>query len=239
MPSGGPTALVGTAWQWQQTLMGNDDRFGPTDPGSYTLEFESGGTVAIHADCNRVAGRYAAEGAVLTIELGPSTMAACPDGSLGDRFVANLGAVSSFVFDGDDLVIALRYDSGTMRFAAASDSLPGSSWTVIGYNNGRGGVVSVLTGTEASVAFGPEGTLTGSTGCNGFSASYRTEGDGSITIGPAMATRMACDQPGGIMDQEQEFLAALGTAATFRITGARMEVRTAEGSIAATFQRHR
>ena len=30
-----------------------------------------------------------------------------------------------------------------------------------------------------------------------------------ITIGPAMTTRMHCEEPDGIMDQEQEFLQAL------------------------------
>ncbi len=38
------------------------------------------------------------------------------------------------------------------------------------------------------------------------------------------------------MEQEQEYLAALGTANTYRMTGDRMEMRTVEGLIVATFE---
>ncbi len=51
-----------------------------------------------------------------------------------------------------------------------------------------------------------------------------------------IATRRFCAEPEGIMEQEQEYLTALGTAATYRMTGDRMEMRTAEGSIVATFE---
>ena len=57
----------------------------------------------------------------------------------------------------------------------------------------------------------------------------------NIQIGPAATTRMACSEPEGVMEQEAQYLAALETAATYRIDGPNMEMRTAEGSIAATF----
>ena len=41
-----------------------------------------------------------------------------------------------------------------------------------------------------------------------INAPYEIMGD-QITIGPAMTTRMHCEEPDGIMDQEQEFLQAL------------------------------
>ena len=40
---------------------------------------------------------------------------------------------------------------------------------------------------------------------------------------------MACPEPEGIMEQEQQYLAALETAATYKITGLDMEMRTSEG----------
>jgi heat shock protein HslJ len=235
---GGAQELTGTIWMWVETLMSNDDRFAPEDPGNYTLEFRPDGTVAVQADCNRVAGGYNLDENRLTIEPGPSTMAACPEGSLGDRFVLGLEAVQGILFHEGELILTLMYDSGTMRFSPQRDGLPGTSWTVIGYNNGRGGVVSTIIGTELSAAFGPDGTLTGFAGCNRFSGGYELDGS-RITIGPTASTRMACDLPEGVMDQEVEYLTALGTAATFQITGARMEMRTSEGSIAATFERAR
>jgi heat shock protein HslJ len=43
---------------------------------------------------------------------------------------------------------------------------------------------------------------------------------------------MYCAEPEGIMDQEAQFLAALKSAATFRIDGNTLEMRSAAGAIA-------
>lgn len=228
--------LTGTVWQWQQTLMNNGDEFVPANPANYTIVFKADGTVAVQADCNQVSGTYTLNDSQITIELGPSTMAACPEGSLGDQFVSNLSGANIFFFDGDNLMIDLMFDSGTKRFSPQSNELVGTDWTVIGYNNGRGGVVSVIIGTELTAAFGADGTVSGSAGCNNYSAGFETDGN-AFTIGLPISNMMACDQPEGIMEQEQEFLAALPTAATYQITGNRLEMRTAEGSIVATFER--
>ncbi len=47
---------------------------------------------------------------------------------------------------------------------------------------------------------------------------------------------MACAEPEGIMEQEQEFLAALATAATYRIQGNMLEMRTADDALAMMMQ---
>jgi heat shock protein HslJ len=48
---------------------------------------------------------------------------------------------------------------------------------------------------------------------------------------------MACLEPEGVMDQEQEYLAALEIADTYKIEGLTMEMRTADGALVASFQR--
>ena len=79
--------------------------------------------------------------------------------------------------------------------------------------------------------------LTGSAGCNNYNASYETSGDNNISIGPAATTRKFCAEPEGTMDQEQQYLAALQTAATYKIELDRLELRTAEGALVADFAR--
>jgi heat shock protein HslJ len=123
---GRPPDLIGTIWEWRQTLMGNDDRFVPDHPSDYTLRLSPDGTLSVQADCNRVGGTYRVDGNHLTVQLGPSTMAACPEGSLGNRFVNNLAGANSFFFDEDDLLIDLVYDSGTMRFSPQGGDPTGS-----------------------------------------------------------------------------------------------------------------
>jgi len=51
--------------------------------------------------------------------------------------------------------------------------------------------------------------------------------DGGSPVGGSQA---GCQEPEGIMEQEQQYLAALETAATYNITGLTMEMRTSEGS---------
>jgi heat shock protein HslJ len=77
--------------------------------------------------------------------------------------------------------------------------------------------------------------LSGSAGCNNYNATYEVDGD-NISIGPAAATRMFCPEPDGIIEQEVQYLAALETASTYLIEVDKMEMRTAEGALAATFR---
>ena len=130
----------------------------PDDPNKYLIEFLADGHVAVQADCNRVAGTYTVNGNQLTITPGPSTLAACPPGSLGDEFVKQLGNIGSYLFKGENLILEIKMDSGSMIFApSAPAGLPGTSWQVISYNNGKQAVVSLLTGSEISLNFGTDG----------------------------------------------------------------------------------
>jgi heat shock protein HslJ len=113
------TDLGGTVWQWQsfQSMDGSDTSV--NDPSRYTLEFLPDGRLAIGADCNRATGQYNREGSGLTIALGPSTLAACPDDSQADDFLRYLEDVASFVIEDNTLYLNLRVDAGTMVFTPA------------------------------------------------------------------------------------------------------------------------
>lgn len=227
--------LTGSVWSWRQTQMNNDEQFVPARTGDYTLRLEADGMVVVRADCNQSRGTYTLSDNRIAIELGPTTLAACPEESLGDRFIRDLGEANGYFFDGEDLLIGLKFDSGTMRFDSQTTGVANTEWTVTGYNNGREAVVSVISGTELTAAFGADGAVTGSAGCNTYRAGYREEGDG-LSIGLAVSTRMSCAEPEGVMEQENGYLAALETTATYQINGDRMEMRTAGGSIAVTLE---
>jgi heat shock protein HslJ len=235
-PSAASPELSGSIWRWDQTLMNNDQTFVPANPNNYSVQFQADGTVSIQADCNQVGGTYTVDGGSITIETGPTTLAACPPGSLGDQFVAQLSGAAIYFFQDENLFIDLKFDSGTMQFTAQSPKLAGTSWTVIDYNNGQEAVVSAIIGTEMDATFGEDGLLAGSAGCNNYNTNYEVNGD-KIIIGPAATTRKMCAEPEGIMEQEQQYLAALETAATYSIRGARLELRTATGALAASFER--
>ena len=111
------TALSGIVWQWESFLEANDNTILVPSPDKYTIEFLDGGQLQIQADCNSVRGSYTIEGSSITIELGPSTRVACPPGSLSDEYLSLLQDVSSYVMDGDNLALAVKYDTGILKFA--------------------------------------------------------------------------------------------------------------------------
>jgi hypothetical protein len=97
-------------------------------------------------------------------------------------------------------------------------------------------VVGVLLGTEISANFSSDGQVSGNAGCNQYSAGYLAGGD-SIEIGQIATTFMFCEEPPGVMEQEGEYLAALQSAATYRIDGDMLEMRTAADQIAVIMTR--
>ena len=121
---------------------------------------------------------------------------------------------------------AVIFRQVTINVAGVVDPLAGTRWDVISYNNGRGGFVSLIPSTRITIEFVASGQIAGSSGCNTYLATYRLNGS-NIFIDPPSSTQQLCADPEGIMGQEAEFLAALQSAATFRLNGGTLEMRTA------------
>ena len=231
--------LEGTLW----TLVSYGD---PSDPqavlegSEITAEFDSAeGTVHGSAGCNSYFGSYEVDGETITFGPLGSTMMACsePEGIMEQElaYLAALGSAVTYYIEGDKLELVDADGTRIAQFIALPPaSLAGTEWTLTAYNNGQDAVVSVLIGTEITAAFGDDGRLTGSAGCNTYGASYEVDGD-HIALGPAVTTRMWCAEPEGVMDQENAFLGALELAVTYRIQGDKLEMRTADGALALQF----
>jgi len=227
-PAADVPGLDGTAWVLSslpgRTLV----------PGGHaTLRFE--GDRASGTDgCNRFSTSYAASGATLKINpSGAMTQMACaPDVMEQARaFMTSLQGASTYRVDAGQLQLVGADGAVVASFAPQSQELAGTSWRVTGYNNGRQAVVSLLAGTQLTMAFAADGRVSGSAGCNNYSGTYTVSGS-SLRFGPAATTRKMCAQPEGVMEQEQQFLKALETVATIRQEGDRVELRTADGALA-------
>ena len=95
--------------------------------------------------------------------------------------------------------------TGKLSLAA----LAGSEWALSELEGG----MRTAEGAEVTLAFA-SGRISGKSACNRYSASIEEgEVSGSLIIGPAMGTRMAC--PGELMDVERLFLAALSQVSSF------------------------
>lgn len=221
-------SLDGTAWVLS-SLPGHT-----LVPGSpLTLRFE-GDRASGSDSCNRYASSYTASSGQLKFDAAAAaTMMACAPAIMEQAraFTASLGATSSYrIADGQ---LQLLGPAGTVvaSFTPQPQELAGTSWRVTGYNNGKQAVVSVLPGTQLTAEFAADGRVSGSAGCNNYTATYTASGS-SLRFGPAATTRKMCVQPEGVMEQEQQFLKALETVATIRQEGERAELRTADGALA-------
>ena len=82
-------------------------------------------------------------------------------------------------------------------------------WLLVGFGDATSPTV-VERDTVITLAFSPDGTVSGSSGCNNYSSTYDLMPDGTLTItSPFAVTMMNC--PRG-MEQEAAYLAALETA---------------------------
>lgn len=111
-----PAQLTNTLWQWVRFVTPMEVKDVP-NPGKYAVVFKADGKVEITADCNKAAGTYKLQGSRIQVQIGQSTLAACPPGSMADPFLASLGSATLHFLDGDALYIELFADSGVMKFA--------------------------------------------------------------------------------------------------------------------------
>ena len=202
-----------------------------------TATFEAG-TVAGRSACNRYSGPCSWDGERLRVGPLAATMMACPDPQMAIEraFHDAMGRAARAVVHGPGLVLLDAADRVVLEFReAVATPLVGTSWTATGINNGRGGVESLLAGTEVTAVFADDGRVAGSAGCNRWTASF-VIGGATMTIGVPAATRRLCGQPAGVMEQEASFLAAVSRATRFAIAGDRLELRDDEGALQVSFR---
>lgn len=199
------------------------------------------GMIAGSAGCNRYSAGFQMDGDQIKIEGAITTLMACPDPIMQQEqaYLETLQKAASYSISDSTLTFADAQGITILSFSAVQPlSLTGTYWEATGYNNGKGGFTSLISGTQVTAIFGEDGNLAGSAGCNSYGAAYTVDGD-AISIGPARSTRMFCGEPEGIMDQEAAYLAALGTASTYSIQGDKLALFDAQGSRVAEYQANR
>jgi heat shock protein HslJ len=110
--------LVGKTWQWNGLTSSVLDVTVKT-PANYLITFNEDGSASIQADCNLVQGSYTAVSSSLNIEMGPSTLALCPDGSLADLYLLGLGTTTGYTIQNDTLALNVGQNDGVMLFSEA------------------------------------------------------------------------------------------------------------------------
>jgi len=99
--------------------------------------------------------------------------------------------------------------------SAGEDRSLVGSWKLIEFGP-RGSTQPAVEGTDAGLTFNDDGTVGGSTGCNGAGSEYTVDGD-QIEFAPFVSTLMACEDP--LMEQESTFHQVLNGTADYEIDG--------------------
>ncbi len=238
-PSAAPALpLEGTYWRLD-SYAGSQGESQSLLPSTSIDAIFNAGNVSGSDSCNQYSAGYQLDGDKISIQPGITTLMACPEPIMdqAQSYMAALASASRYKITGDTLEIIDQAGKTVLTYKAGETGLAGTSWVATSYNNGKEAVVSVLQGSEITAEFGEDGTLSGSAGCNGYTASYTVEGD-TLQIGPPASTRKMCSEPEGVMEQEASYLAAIQAAATYERRGDTLTLRDANGSTLAKFVRN-
>ena len=118
----------------------------------------------------------------------------------------------------------------TLVIASACSSSSSSNLTSVKEN--PWGLITInqenlLEDSQITLKF-EDDQITGSAGCNIYSASYKASGN-SITIGQIVQTEMACMEPAGVMEQERNYLEILGAAKSFEVVDGILTINSSNG----------
>lgn len=112
---------------------------------------------------------------------------------------------------------------------SAAPELVGSEWVLVELNG-----AAPLAGSHLTLAFDAE-QLTGYAGCNWYGAPYQEVTEAGPPAVLFSLTMRACQEPAGVMEQEQVFIITLQSAAGRRLLGERLEYHDAAGLTVAAF----
>ena len=192
------------------------------------------------APCNTYRGSFelGADGSVEIDGLALTRMA-CPGSAMEaeDEYVAALEQVDHAEVEVDedgrddrDRLVLTGDDGVRLAFRSidAEDLLVGE-WDIVNVASGDA-IESVLAGTEPTVTFAADGTVTLMTGCNNAAGEWELDGDEmTIEVGPR--TMMACEDPPGLTAQENALVAALEATARVEIAPGSLTLLDDDGLI--------
>ncbi len=229
-----PLPLVGTRWKATAYNSGGGAMAGVMDGTTITAVFDEEGKLSGSAGCNDYSSDYTMDGDSLTIGETAKTAQACLDEKVmtqEESYAAALHDIAAYSINNNTLNLHTADGTIAVSYTAVEHTqLAGSEWTIHAYNDGKGGVTTVIADTEITMAFDDDGNVSGSAGCNLYNGRYEA-GNEVLSFGTIQSTKKMCIEP-EVMEQEAAFLAALATVNSYHIDGDQITMRDGHGSIA-------
>ncbi|MCB0086132.1 MAG: META domain-containing protein, partial [Caldilineaceae bacterium] len=121
----------------------------------------------------------------------------------------------------------------TTTSGGESDPLASTSWQLTGLGT-TDTQTPLVADSTVTLEFGTNGQVGGNAGCNSFGGSYTVDGE-TIMFSELISTLMACAD-NNVMEQEQQYLAALNSADRFAVNGDQLTIWYDNDSSVLTFR---
>lgn len=206
-----------------------------------SVEVPDAGITAAFADgrlggkdgCNNYSTMYQLDEENITIDSQiAGTLMACDEATmvLGSLYTKTLTEAVKYSIEGDTLSLLNNSGNVVITLRKQTQTLVGPIWEVTGYNNGKGGVTSLLAETSLSLAFEGDSSLKASA-CNAFTGTYSSNDTNDIGIAELALTE---EMPGciasDVLEQETQFIEAVKKSTTYEREWNRLTLRDAEGN---------
>jgi heat shock protein HslJ len=229
-------AIDSTIWELTAYQSAGGTMDAPIHKSGITLNVADG-KISGHAGVNTFFGKCDLKDATLQIStVGSTMMMGSPKLMAQENQFLNLLKDSvNYLIVGNELRLRNAAGKVVLKFKPLSvPALTSGVWEARGINNGLGGVVSIMHHTEITMEFTEAGTVSGSSGCNTYSGQYKTEGH-LISFSPMSKSGNLCTDPQGIMEQEMDFLQALGNVTMFSFNKNALVLLDKNGSVQVSF----
>lgn len=180
-----------------------------------TLTF-SNGVLSGNNSCNNFRANYshprvpnAPQSLSIRMDQGMSTMMACPPEQTRLSGALSTALSRTYQYSYNDKYLTLMDNRGAAlaSFERPATDVPGTSWQLIAYNDGRA-LLSSRNTERMTASFNRDGSISGFAGCNSYRASYTLDqARGTMRIGPVASTNMLCPNQ-ELMKEEAGFLNA-------------------------------
>jgi len=225
--------------EWQLTALHHDDVVSSVISGSeITLIFHEE-SISGSAGCNRYMGSYSVDGAGISIGAIGATKMFCGEAGIMEqegRYISLLGEAEAIAVDGVRLTLSDADGSPLLTFERITEpgepSLTGVQWRLVSIME-KGSVLEAIPERAVTATFDGE-RISGSGGCNSYSAGYQIDGS-MLVIDHPVSTLVYCQSPPGLMDQENRFFSLLPKMDLYIIEDGSLTLSSADGGISLSF----
>ena len=206
---------------------------GLSDPlrgSTLTVSLLPAGRLEGETACGTYVGGYTVDGERIRLGVISKGAEPCGDRRADEDFALSQALALATKWAPSSAGLDLLDDDGRVRVALArqADGGVAGDWTVLGYARSGGDLGGVLEGTPATITFGADGLVAGSTGCRLFDGQYSAEAD-RIIIAPIDVVGLPCS--GAERRQDRRLLELLDSAVSWQRDGAELTLRDASGGV--------